>query len=289
MKKYYAYLLIALLMLGCRAESAGPVFVTTINPIAQIIGEVAGTRAEVVCLMPPAASPHTFSPDPSDVRKAGAAHALFYVSENADGWAAKLPSEKKYKLLDMLPEKHRMRFSETIPGFPDSTAIDPHFWTDPLTVKALVPIIADTLAKLDPENASSYRTNADLFIKRLNLLDRQVESILRDIKGKHVFLFHPSFLYLMNRYGLKYGGAIEPFPGKEPTPRTIVRLSKKIKSLGVKAIFSEPQLPDSPADVVADEAGVFVYELDPIGAKKQLRSYSEIILYNARTLKIALQ
>ena len=106
--------------------------------------------------------------------------------------------------------------------------------------------------------------------------------------GKQVFLFHPSFLYLLKRYGLVYGGSIEPSAGKEPSPNSIVNLVKKIKESGVHAIFSEPQFPEAPAKAVAEAAHVNIFTLDPNGGIKGRETYSEIIMYNVRILKTAL-
>ena len=129
--------------------------------------------------------------------------------------------------------------------------VDPHFWMDPLAVKALIPVLIDTLSKLDPQNASTYKTNGDLFIKRLDLLHKQLTSITDKLQGKVLFLQHPSFLYFAKRYNLIYEGSIEETPGKEPSPKFIADLITKIKSSGTKAIFSEPQLNHKAAKVIS--------------------------------------
>jgi zinc transport system substrate-binding protein len=248
--------------------------------------------------------------------------ALFYVSEHSEPWAHDLPARRIISLIDMLPDEYKLYFDEEQHSHShaheghnhdghrhegedrmhhndnadsthsDSTAasiVDPHFWTDPLAVKAMLPALADTLAKLDPDNAATYRNNADLFAKRLDLLDRQVEKKLRPHRGKPVFLFHPSFRYMLKRYGLKYMGAIEPSPGKEPSPKDIAEIVKKITESGAEAIFTEPQLPKRPAEVIAEEAIVKVYEVDPVGGVDGRSRYSDLILYNAQVFTQALR
>jgi ABC-type Zn uptake system ZnuABC Zn-binding protein ZnuA len=88
---------------------------------------------------------------------------------------------------------------------------------------------------------------------------------------------------------LRLAGAIEPFPGREPSPKFLHDLISTTKRLQIKALFTEPQLPERPARVMAEAAGIPVYQLDPEGGQEGLRSYSEIILYNARTLSTALK
>ena len=94
---------------------------------------------------------------------------------------------------------------------------------------------------------------------------------------------------MLKRYNLNYAGAIELSPGKEASPRYLANLIEKIKKSGTKAIFSEPQLPDKPAKVISEATGLNIFILDPNGGIEGRNSYWDLILYNARTLKQALE
>ncbi len=293
MKKLLLLFSIIFALGSCGAQNTKTIIVTTSNPVFAIIKEIAGPRVDVRYIIPPGASPHTYQPKPSDVYKSQAANVLVYVADNNDGWAAKLPGSRNLlQLVELLPREFWIDYrGEKVS--PDDTTIttkniDTHFWMDPLAVKALLPALAHTLSKLDPQNAATYRTNAELFSNRLDLLHRQVDNILHNVKGRTVFLHHPSIMYLLNRYGLIYGGSIEEAPGKEPSPKYIATLIQKIRESGAKAIFNEPQLSDKAVRSIADEANVSVYLLDPVGGTSGRESYQELILYNARTLAKAL-
>lgn len=276
-----------MIALGCNSQTTGSVFVTTSYPVSCIIKEIVGTKSEVKTLLPTGASPHTYAPTPSDMITAQTAKALFYVSNNLDGWASNLQTKNKVELINFVPKENILYFNNDSNS--GSGVIDAHFWTDPLTVKSLLTKLVDTLSIIDPNNAATYRTNAELFSKRLDVIHRQAEVILKDIIGKPIFLFHPSFRYMLNRYGLHYAGALEPSPGKEPTPKYIASFIESIKNSKTKAIFSEPQLTDLPAKSIAESANVLLYELDPIGNPKNIKNYSDLILFNAKTLIRALK
>ena len=296
-------------MLSCTAQSNKLTFVASGHPVYAILKELVGTKAELVQLVPPGASPHTFQPKPSDMYKVESAKAVFYIDKNADGWAVKLPGKKIISLFDMLPMEMKYSFDGDQAMLHDTSKtkdkktvtishdghnhsaedLDPHFWTDPMAVKAILKTLADTLCSLDPENAQTYRNNADLFAKRLDLLNRQADDILQSVKGKSVFTYHPSFCYLLRRYNLRYAGAIEESPGKEPTAAYLLKLQNQVKTSGTNVLFSEPQLPDRTAKSLAESLGIPLMMLDPIGGFQGRDSYSDIILYNARTLKKALQ
>ncbi len=308
-KKLSFYLLIFVSLLSCSAQSSKPIIVVTSSPIAAILNEIAGPKTEVFRLVPPGASPHTYQPKPSDMYKVQASTVMIYVAENADGWAASLPAKTKIKLMDLLPDSLKLNFKaeycckdsnnkvkehdhsnhSEAEHKHDLDEIDPHFWTDPLTVAALVPILADTLAKIDPDNAKTYRNNAQLFIKKLMTLHKQIDNIIQPIKGKPLFTYHPSFNYFINRYKLVYSGSIEESPGKEPSPQFIANLTKKIKDSQTKAVFSEPQLSDKSAKIIAEAANIDLFILDPNGGTKETTKYSDLLLYNARILRKALE
>jgi zinc transport system substrate-binding protein len=272
-------------------------YVATIQPLAAILEQVTRGRGEVVRLLAPGSSPHTFDPRPSDAVRLERAIALFYAGPSLDKeWTAKMPAAHRIEMLLLVPEdyllpmiahehehgKHKHRRHET------STA-DPHFWTDPLAVKAMLPALAEELSALDADGRTLYHENADRFATELDELHNRTAAILEPVRGRAVLLFHPSFQYLLKRYGLEVAGTIELFPGREPSPRALHDLIKKAKSLGIHAVFTEPQLSPRPAQVIAEAANLKLYELDPIGGIEGRRSYEEIILYNARTLATGLQ
>jgi zinc transport system substrate-binding protein len=294
--KYKIILILLLIGISCNNQYSKPLYVVSTYPIAEIIREIVGTKGEVISLTQPGDSPHTYTPKPSDMQKALSAKAVFYVSDKLDSWAMKLENKNRISLINLLPKENLVYFEgeqscteeDHKEHHHHAGEIDPHFWTDPLTVKALVPMIVDTLSKIDPQNAQSYQNNAQAFMKRLDLLNRQVESLLVNQKGKTLFLFHPSFLYFAKRYQLNYGGSIEVSPGKEPTANYLVNLVKKIQACGARSIFSEPQLPQASAKSIAEAAGVLLFVLDPIGGVEGRMKYADIILYNAKILQKAL-
>lgn len=295
------------------ASSGKPVFAATIHPLAAILGEIAGARAEVVRLAPPSASPHTYEPRPSDVRRAESAAGLFYVAESLDGWAARMPATQKIGVFDLVPPEMRMRYGAEVRAEAggeghvsehehehekekDSSGHhhhaddeDAHFWTDPMAVKAVLPALAAALGELDPPGRAEYEANARAFAERLDALDREMAETLAPLRGQSVMLFHPSLQYFLRRYGLKLAGTIEPFPGKEPTPRYLAAAARRLRESGARAVFSEPQLPARPAEALAETAGLRAHELDPYGGAPGRERYEDALRFNARVLREALK
>lgn len=270
----------------------GPVrYVVTIHPLAEIIRTVVGDRGQVVRLLAPGASPHTFEPKPSDLWKIEGAAALFYAGAGLDKeWIGRLFTSENIEMVGLVPAGTRLLMNshhDSHAGDHDEGMTDPHFWTDPLTVKEMLPHLVKVLSALDPGGSAIYQANAVRFAEELVRLDREIASVLEPVQGKPLFLFHPSFNYFIRRYQLVLAGVINPFPARAATPRSLVRMVKRIRESGAKAIFSEPQLPARTASILAEAAGVKVYTLDPLGGEEGRISYGEILRYNARVLRKA--
>jgi len=308
--RYFAIVILSVFLFNCSAESSKPVIVTTSFPAASIIKELVGNRIDVEILVPSGASPHTYAPKPSDIKKSSIAVAFFSVAENLDGWSKSIKTNRHIELIKFLPDSLKVYFDEphnhSHEGHDHSghshdgehnhddtnlnqdNMLDPHFWFDPMAVKAILGPLSDTLSSILPDYADAIKKNAELFSKRLDLINKEVSSLSKGLFGKPLFLQHPSFLYFANRYNLEYMGSIEEIPGKEPGPKYIAEIVKKIKDSGATAIFTEPQLNKKAADIIANEAGVLLYEIDPIGGTDKIKNYSDLILVNTKILVNAL-
>jgi zinc transport system substrate-binding protein len=274
--------------------------VTTIPPLGMMLRPVAGERAEVDVLLGPGDSPHTYDPRPSDVQSAEGSLLLAYAHPHLDGWAASLPAPRRLQLVPLVPEGFQLDMpeghheAEHARGEHASDRhgvrdVDPHVWGDPKAVIALLPALSDTLCSVDPEGCSVYRANADTFSTDLAALDARLQAMLRPVEGRRAMLSQPFFRYFLRRYGVELVSTVEPLPAKEPSPRQIQSLAEQAAASGVDVIFTQAQLPDRAARVVAETAGVPVHALDPIGGVDGRRTYEDLLLYNAQEVMGALR
>lgn len=167
--------------------------------------------------------------------------------------------------------------------------VNPHIWLDPVLMEQAVGSIAVRLAELDPERAETYRQNAAELVTQLRGLHGELQLILAPVRGAPFIPFHDAWPYFATRYELDLVMEIEPFPGREPGPRYLATVVGAIRSSGTPAIFAEAQLGERPARVIADEAGVEVATLDPIGGVEGRNSYEELLRHNAQTIVDALR
>jgi ABC-type Zn uptake system ZnuABC Zn-binding protein ZnuA len=243
----------------------------------------------VTALLSAGDSPHTYEPRPSDVQQVGRATAFLYGASHLDEWAADLNAPRRIALLDLVPTGYQRPAMATIRADSAATgARDPHFWTDPLAVRALLPALADTLCALDADGCTTYTSNADSLAAALVDLDAELRAQLNPVRDTPVMLAQPFFQYFMHRYGPEVVGVVEPQPANEPSPRAIQALVERARRTNVQAIFVQQQLPPRAAEAVAEGAGIPIVALDPLGGTDGRMSYRDLILYNAQTIRDAL-
>lgn len=260
-------------------------YIVTVTPLMLILAPLVGEVGRVGVLLKQGVSAHTYEPQPSDAAACWRARAFFYVGAGYDDFAARLEARQKVELMALLPAEEKLpaidhRHAAADEGAP--AAYDPHFFTDPLAVKALLPALTEQLCRIDPGHAPGFRANAAAFALRLDALADKTATELEPYRGRAVFLMHPSFAYYMRRFGLKLAGVVEEFPGKEPSPRYLQEMKVEAKAQGVRAVLTETLLPRAPAEALAEATGLRLGELDPScgSTARSYKSYEDWLRYN---------
>lgn len=283
---------------------AQPHYVVTLPVLATIVDPLVEGRATTRTVLNAGDSPHTFDPRPSTVRAARQSQALFYGADLLDGWAAQMDAPRAYALLDLVPKEHVHTFpDEDDPGdgrdatphgdeaserHPHRTGTtDPHFWLDPVAVRALVPPLADTLCTVDPRGCNTYRTNADALTDSLQVLHEEMNSTLAPVRNRAFMASQPFLHYLVRRYGLSQTAVVEQSPAQESSARRIQQLIAQARTEDVQAMVRQRQLPANAAQAVAEGAALPVVSLDPLGGDR-FDTYMALMRHNATTLHNAL-
>ncbi|MFO7546247.1 MAG: metal ABC transporter substrate-binding protein [Trueperaceae bacterium] len=292
--------------------------VVSIHPYADLARQIVGDAAEVVTLLPAGASPHAYDPSPSQAT--ALAHAdVVVMNGGIDAWLARLveataPAAEHLVILETIAftpvEEHEDHDgepetdpadTEDAPGAEEAEGhdgeatvgidllfVNPHVWLDPTLAARAVTAMGETFARAAPARAETFRANAEALVAELIALDAELAAILAPAKGAPFVPFHDAWPYFAQRYGLEVVVTLEPFPGREPSPRYVAEAVALVRAAGALAVFGERQLNPRPAEVVAESAGVRLVILDPIGGAPGPERYQDLMRENARKIVEAL-
>lgn len=166
---------------------------------------------------------------------------------------------------------------------------NPHTWLSIWNAADQVDAIATALSQADPANSQVYAANAAAFRSQVEALDSSYRARLEGLSHKKIMTFHAAFAYLAEDYGLGVTAVIESSPGTAPDPQTLQELIDTVHAQGITAIFTEPQYPDSTAQVIAEATGAKIFTLDPLVTGNMNKdSYLEGMEENFKTLIEAL-
>jgi len=277
--------------------------VTSIAPIADFVRQVGGERVKVTLILPPGASPHTFEPTPRLLTALAKASIFIKIGGGLEFWAdrivagvgkANLKTVTLIKGLKLLPynvpynSTEKTHSSSHVTHAEAGGAIgvgDLHVWLDPLIAVKMIHHIADALSSVDPAGAPEYHKRANAYTKKLQRLDEEIRARTSKFSVRDFITFHNSWNYFADRYGLRLAGVIEEAPGREPGPRKLAAIIRRIKDLKAKVLFAEPQFSQRIARAIAAEAGAKILLLDPLGGLPGRESYLDMMRYNVSTME----
>lgn len=145
----------------------------------------------------------------------------------------------------------------------DHGGVNPHIWTSPSNAEDMVDNVAKGLADADPDNAATYKKNAEAYNEKLDDLDEWIEKNIDQIPEDKRLLVtnHDALHYFNDEYDVTFVGSIIPSwdDNAEPSAAELDELIAKIKEHKVPAIFAEQQLSPDTAKAIANETGAKVY------------------------------
>jgi zinc transport system substrate-binding protein len=271
----FAALLLCLCCVACGATDPGDasgklVVATSIPPHAWLIERIGGDAVEVHTVLRPGESPTTHQPSDLQVSRvlSGAVFFSAGVPFESGAWFDALGG-----LLDIVSlsdgvadrvMEHHSHDHGHAPGDQKDTGsgTDPHAWLSPSRLMTQARIVAETLGRLDPDHASDYTVNLETLIAELVELDRWIQTTLAPHRGRAFVVFHPSWGYYADDYGLEQI-AIE-IEGKQPTDAELTGIKRQTAALGISVIYVQPQIAGQAAEALADAIGARVETLDPL-------------------------
>ncbi|WP_369130960.1 zinc ABC transporter substrate-binding protein AztC [Modestobacter roseus] len=262
MRRVAGLLLAALLLTGCGGAAAGdrPLVVVTTNILGDVVGELVGDQAEVVTLMQPGADPHSFEVSAQEAARMRAADLLV---ANGLGLEEGVLTHVDAAREDGVPVVEAGEFVEPVEWTTeDASGVDPHFWTDPQQVLAVVDGVGGALADVDGLDADQLAADVARYRAEVAELDAELAAEFAQIPAERRALVtnHHVFGHLAARYGFTVVGAVIPSGTTlaSPSASDLDELATAVREAGVRTVFADSSQPDRLAQVMAEQAGLDV-------------------------------
>jgi len=261
----------------------------TIFPLSDIVKNVGGDNVEVINIITPGASPHTFEPKPSNIRELQNVKVLFTVGHGMDSWATDLVDGiDNVQIVSVDKDIVLAPFTfgdDDEPLKPGMDGLDPHYWLSVSNAKQIAKNMAEILSEVDPDNTLVYQDNADNYVQELDRLQQDLMQKVSTLSS-HVALitFHDSWGYFSREFGFKLAGVFESAPGKEPSPQYFKDLYDTAVDNNIEIVFTEPQLATGSIEPFIQDLDLKIYTLDPLGGIDTRDSYINLINYNIQTI-----
>ena len=147
----------------------------------------------------------------------------------------------------------------------DHGGADPHAWLDPDNAAVWLTAIAEALAAKDPENAATYRENAESARAQLSEVVAGIEADLTPVQDAHFLVYHDAYQYFEAHFGVRATGAISSSDASKPSAARIRELRDAVEAQDISCVFAEPQYSTSLVTALQDGTDLRSATLDPLG------------------------
>jgi len=167
---------------------------------------------------------------------------------------------------------------------------NPHYSLDPGFAPTITQNILEGFSRLAADGRPTFERNRQAFLDQLNEAMTRWTKTLEPFRGAKVVVYHPQWIYFLNRFGLVQAATLEDRPGIPASPGHLVRVIQQMKVERIKVIIVEPWNDRKLAERVAHEAGAKAIVLaSMVGGVKGADSYIGAIDYNVNELSRALR
>lgn len=264
------------------------VILTTFTVLADMAQRIGGDQVIVESLTKPGAEVHNYEPTPSDLVRAQRADLILDNGLGLERWAQ--------KFYGSLQNVRRITVSHGIEVIPIATGPyanqpNPHGWMSPATALIYVNNIRQALVDLDPNNATTYNTNAAAYSQEIKELGKKLEAVFLQLPDHQRTLVtcEGAFSYLARDYGFNELYLWPINSDQNGTPQQIRRVVDAVRANRIPVVFCESTVSDKAQRQVARETnsqfgGIF-YVDSLTDSDGPAPTYLDLLTTNLKTIQ----
>lgn len=272
--------------------------VTTTGMIADAVREVGGELVEVTALMGPGVDPHAYRQTRSDIVAMADAdlvlwHGLYLEAQLEDFLLELGETRPVVALAEELPRNLLISHDDYEGRY------DPHVWMNPNLWSLVVLEARDALTDLRPEDADTFRVNAEAHLAELAALAQYTTGVLSSVPAESRVLLsaHDAFNYFGSAYGFEVVGIQGISTESEAGLQRIAELVDMLVERDIGAVFVESSVSDRNIRALIEGAAARDHEViiggelfsDAMGEERTYEgTYVGMIDHNATVIARAL-
>jgi zinc/manganese transport system substrate-binding protein len=240
--------------------------VATFSVIADMVANVAGDLVDLVTIVGPNADCEEYEPTAADVPKMANARILFMngLNDDFEPWLANLMNQAKFAGTKVIVTRGVKALTaedeHPMGGKPKATVLDQHAWMTPHNGILYVRNITDTLARIDPGNADTYRNRAASYTQQLRDLDSWAHDEMAEVPTakRRVLSSHDSLQYLGVAFGITMISVNGWTNKSEPSAADLARMTDQIRRDHVRALFLDSITDPRAMERISKETGAVI-------------------------------
>ena len=240
----------------------------SIPPQKFLVEQIGSNRVSVRTMVNPGSNPETYEPTPKQMAALSESQLYFKIGVPFEtAWIDKI--EKLNQDLIVIYCCDKIVSHKT-----SSYDLDAHIWTSPKNAKFLATLIKNTLVGFDPQDKNFYESNYAILIDRLDALDRDIHNQLVKLNNRYLIVSHPSWGYFADTYNLKQLSIEQD--GSEIRAKKLSRLIELAKAENIHTVYTQKQVNNASAKILAREIGAKLVELDPL-AENYIENMRQVV------------
>jgi zinc/manganese transport system substrate-binding protein len=261
--------------------------VVSFSILADFVRNVGGERVGVTTLVGPDSDVHVYAPAPADARKIADAKLVIINGLGLEGWLPRLVQSAGSKAVIVAA-------TDGIAPLKIGSDADPHAWQSVVNARIYVANIRDALGAAAPADAGLFRANAERYLAKLDVLDREVREAIAQIPParRKVISTHDAFGYFAAAYGIEFVAPLGVSTESEASARDIAGIITQIRTLRIPAVFleniSDPRLIRRISAETGAKVGGTLYSDSLTGEKGDAPTYIDMVRHNIKALTSAL-
>ncbi|MCL4220464.1 MAG: metal ABC transporter substrate-binding protein [Phycisphaerales bacterium] len=254
------------------------VVVATIPPIRGLIRPLLPESVHVVMLVEPGQNAHGHRLTPAQVATARTADVIFAVGLGMEEGALEQFQRHRpvRQQIGVFAEMVDVGFSGQAheghdhAGHDHASHADMHVWIDPVLsaefVEAAAAMLIERVRPSQPALAEQVAARRDALLATIKAIDAAYAQRLAPFAGQSVLTAHPAFARMLERYGLHEVSLSATSGHAGPSAAELSAALRTVRERGVVAVFLEPQAPAALPRRIAEQAGLPLGTLDPLGS-----------------------